>query len=190
MAGALVGGAFLSSFLQVAFDRLASPKILDYFKEQKPNVPLLRKLHFTLTSINAVLYDAEEKQIRNPHVKKWVDELKHAVFEAEDLLDEIETEVSQQELEAELHATSSKVPNLSTTMASASVNPFDKEIESRIKEVLGHLEDLAQQKDLLGLKDGFGVSVQQSQRVQTTSLADDTGVCGRNEDKKAWAKPL
>ncbi|KAJ7949371.1 Disease resistance protein [Quillaja saponaria] len=158
MAGALVGGAFLSAFLQVAFDRLASPKILDYFQERKLNASLLKKLQITLISINAVIDDAEEKQIRNPNVKRWVDELKEAVFAAEDLLDEIETEISIQELEAELHATSSKVPNLSTAMASASVNLFDKEIESRIEKVLGDLKHLAKQKDVLGLmKDGFGV---------------------------------
>ncbi|KAJ7949849.1 Disease resistance protein [Quillaja saponaria] len=109
MAGALVGGAFLSAFVQMAFDRLASPKILNYFQERKINVRLLRKLNITLTSINAVLDDAEENQIQNPHVKKWVDELKDAVFDAEDLLDDIETEVSQQKLEAELHATLSKI---------------------------------------------------------------------------------
>ncbi|KAJ7949372.1 Disease resistance protein [Quillaja saponaria] len=183
MAGELVGGAFLSAFLQVAFDRLSSPKILDYFQGRKLNDRLLRKLKITLISINAVIDDAEEKQIRNPNVKRWVDELKEAVFAAEDLLDEIETEISIQELEAELHDTSSKVPNLSTAMASASVNLFDKEIESRIEEVLGHLDDLVQQKDLLGLKDGFGVGGKQSQRVPSTSLVDETKVYGRDADK-------
>ncbi|KAJ7961960.1 Disease resistance protein [Quillaja saponaria] len=162
MAGALVGGAFLSAFLQVAFDRLTSPKILDYFQERKLNVRLLRKLTITLTSINAVL-------------------------DAEDLLEEIETQVSQQELEAEMRATSSKVLNLSTTLASASVNQFSREIELRIEEVLGQLEYLEKKRDVLRMKE-YGIDVgarvggKLSQRL-STSLVDETKVYGRYADK-------
>ncbi|KAJ7949311.1 Disease resistance protein [Quillaja saponaria] len=163
VAEALVGGAFLFAFLQVAFDRLASPKILNYFQERKPNVRLLRKLKITLLSINAVLDDAEEKQIRNQYVKDWVDELKDAVFDAEDLLDEIDTQVSQQELEAELTS-------------------------GQIQEVLDHLEYLAEQKDVVGLEDGIAGKV--SQRLPSTSLVDETQVYGQDDDKDAVMKSL
>ncbi|XVE99847.1 hypothetical protein REPUB_Repub03eG0236800 [Reevesia pubescens] len=57
MAG-VVGGAFLGTFLQVLFDRMAS----------------------------------QEQQITSLTVKKWVDELKDAVYDAEDLMEEIATE--------------------------------------------------------------------------------------------------
>ncbi|KAJ7949317.1 LRR and NB-ARC domain disease resistance protein [Quillaja saponaria] len=138
--------------------------------DSKENKPLQtagstnREYKITLLSINAVLDDAEEKQIRNQHVKKWVDELKDAVFDAEDLLDEIDTEVSLQELEAEL--TSGRkysgccigVPHFSTLIASTSVNSFNKDIESKIHEVLDHLKFLAEQKDVLGLKSGVSIA--------------------------------
>ncbi|KAJ7949443.1 NBS-LRR resistance protein [Quillaja saponaria] len=191
MAGALVGGAFLSAFVQVAFDRLASPKILDYFQEKNLDFGYLKKLNSTLTSIYAVLDYAEEKQIGNPLVKRWVNELKDAVFDAEDLLDEIDTEVAQQEQEAELLATSSKVRNLSSTvMASTSVHPLDSEIELRIKQVLDNLEYLEQRKHVLRLEEhGMGVGAEAfrklSQRLPTTSLVDETNVYGRTDDKEA-----
>ncbi|KAJ7949314.1 Disease resistance protein [Quillaja saponaria] len=196
MAEALLGGAFLSAFLQVAFDRLASPKILNYFQERKLNVRLLRKLKVTLLSINAVLDDAEEKQIRNQYVKKWVDEIKDAVFDAEDLLDEIDTEASQQKLEAELTSgqkysrCSIKVRHFSTLIASACVNSSNNEIESKIQEVLDRLEYLAEQKDVLGLKDGVGIAGKVSQRLPSTSLVDETQVYGRDYDKDAVMKLL
>jgi hypothetical protein len=65
MAGALVGGAFLSSFLNVLFDRMASPQVVAFFRGQKVNNWLLTRLETAMTSLRVVLDDAEEKQITN-----------------------------------------------------------------------------------------------------------------------------
>ncbi|KAF7836160.1 putative disease resistance protein [Senna tora] len=149
MAAELVGGAFLSAALQVAFERLASSDIKSYFRERKPINALLKKLHITLISVNQVLDDAEERQYSNSNVKKWVDELKHVVFLADDLLDDIAYEATRQKLEAESsHTATTKVRSFFT-----SVNQFDKEIEGRVEEVLADLEFLVKQKDVLGLKE-------------------------------------
>ncbi|RVW13272.1 Disease resistance protein RGA2 [Vitis vinifera] len=122
MAGALVGGAFLSASLQVLFDRMAS-----------------------------------REQIANPAVRGWVDELKHAVYDAEDLLDEIATEALRCKIEAESQT-------------------------STVQEIIDRLEFLGQQKDVLGLKEGAGEKL--SQRWPTTSLVDESRVYGRNGNKE------
>ncbi|QHO17933.1 Putative disease resistance RPP13-like protein [Arachis hypogaea] len=59
------------------------------FRRRKLNVSLLGKMKMTLLSDQAVLNDAEEKPIINPAVKEWLNELTQAVFDADDLLDEI-----------------------------------------------------------------------------------------------------
>ncbi|GMY22576.1 putative disease resistance rpp13-like protein 1 [Fagus crenata] len=100
MTGAMVGGAFLSAFLQVLFDRMASREVIEFFSQTKLNNEPLRKLKTTLLLMNAVLNDAEEKQIKNPAVKGWVNELKDAAYHAQDLLDEIVTDASRHNLEA------------------------------------------------------------------------------------------
>jgi len=70
MAAELVGGALLSAFLQVAFDRLASPQLLDFFRGRKLDEKLLDNLNIMLHSINALA--DELKQFTHPHVKACV----------------------------------------------------------------------------------------------------------------------
>ncbi|XP_054814534.1 putative disease resistance RPP13-like protein 1 isoform X2 [Prosopis cineraria] len=97
----LVAGAFLSSSLQVAFQKLASREVLDFFHGRKLEDGLLKKLRIILLPVNQVIEDAEERQYRNPNVKQWLAELKDEVFKAEDLIDEITTEALRQKLDAE-----------------------------------------------------------------------------------------
>ncbi|XVF83206.1 hypothetical protein PTKIN_Ptkin16aG0115400 [Pterospermum kingtungense] len=92
MALALVGGAVLSATLQVLFDRIATRRVADFFMGEKVKNQLLEKLSLALKSVNVVLDDAEDKQITHPNVKSWLSDLKDAVYDAEDLLDEIATE--------------------------------------------------------------------------------------------------
>ena len=44
MAAEFVGGALLSAFLQVVFDRLVSRQVLEYFRGRKLDEKLLNKL--------------------------------------------------------------------------------------------------------------------------------------------------
>ncbi|RDY06093.1 putative disease resistance RPP13-like protein 1, partial [Mucuna pruriens] len=104
MAAELVFGALL----EVIFDRLASRLVLDYFRQRKLDEQLLNKLKVKLLSINAVVDDAELKQIQNPPVRDWLFKVKDAVFDAEDLLDEIHYEALKCQIEAESKTTSSK----------------------------------------------------------------------------------
>ncbi|WJX36744.1 hypothetical protein P8452_24590 [Trifolium repens] len=127
----LIAGAFLSSFFQFAFERLASKDFKDLFHKG-----LVKKLEITLNSINQLLDDAETKQYQNQNVKNWLDDLKHEIYEVDQLLDEIATNVQRK----------GKV----RSFLSAKINQFG----SRIKDLLDKLEHLANQKDRLGLKEG------------------------------------
>ena len=57
----------------------------------------IRKFTETVSTIRAVLLDAEAKQ-HNNEVKVWLERLKDAMFDADDLLDDISTEALRREV--------------------------------------------------------------------------------------------
>ncbi|XP_015894121.3 putative disease resistance RPP13-like protein 1 [Ziziphus jujuba] len=133
-----------------------------------------------------VLFDRlarpEEKQITNPAVKEWLEELEDAAYDADDLLDEIATDALLDKLEADESSgsgTSGKVSNNLKKNVSG--------IEKRMEKIIEMVEFIANQKDLLYLKVIEGVA---SPREPTTSLVDESEVYRREEDKKEVVKML
>lgn len=61
-------------------------------------------------------------------------------------------------------------------------------MNGRIEDLLGRLEDLAKQKDVLGLREVVGGKVYPSTPI--TSLVQESCVFGRDEDKEKLMKPL
>ncbi|XP_028961119.1 putative disease resistance RPP13-like protein 1 [Malus sylvestris] len=187
MAGALIGEAFLSASIQTLCDKIASGDFLDFSRGKKLDHSLLERLKLTFLALDAVLDDAEEKQIEKPRVKKWLDELKHAVFDAEDLLAEIDAEALQSRVEAEEYQT--KTTSQVWNFFSTSLNPFYQGMNGRIQELFQKVEHLAKQIDLLGLKGGVKEKV--SQKTPTTSfVGHDFSACGREGDKKKLKRML
>nr|POE51340.1 putative disease resistance rpp13-like protein 1 [Quercus suber] len=182
MAGALVGGAFLSAFLQVAFDRLASRDFRDFLKGRKDIDGSLKKLKMLLMSADVVLAYAEDNQYTNPAVKEWLDELQDAVYDADDLLDEIALRCK---LQVESQAGTSEVRNFIT----AFVDSFDKEIPSKLEKILEDLNIIIEQRDILSLKkETVGVKLSSPPSQTTTSCPETCGMIGRDMDKEAIFK--
>ncbi|CAI8596061.1 unnamed protein product [Vicia faba] len=175
----LVAGAFLSSFFQVFFDRLGSSNFTDYFRRGKLD-KLVEELESTLESINQVLDDAEIKQYQIRNVKKWLGDVKHAMYEADQLLDEIATDAPLKKMRAESQPSTSS--NNYFSYVSAFINPF----ESRIKELLKNLKHLDEQKDVLELKNGslarneVGVSSKPLERLPTSYLVDASRIYAKS----------
>ncbi|XP_058721828.1 putative disease resistance RPP13-like protein 1 isoform X2 [Vicia villosa] len=185
----LVAGACLSSFFQMIFDKLASSNFTDYFRRGKLE-KLVEELESTLDSINQVLDDAEIKQYQIRNVKKWLGDVKHAMYEADQLLDEIATDALLKKIRAESQPTTSR--NNYFGYVSTFINPF----ESRVKELLKNLKHLAEQKDVLELKNGsltrneVGVSSKPLERPQTSYLVDASRIYGRDDEKDEMIKFL
>jgi len=150
---AAIGSAFLSATVQTLVDKLASKEFRDYIKNTNLNVSLLRQLKTTLITLQVVLDDAEEKQINNPSVKLWLDDLKDAVFDAEDLLNEISYDSLRCKME-NTHAQNKT--NQVLNFLSSPFNSFYREINSQMKIMCDNLQLFAHNKDILGLQTKSG----------------------------------
>ncbi|KAJ4848840.1 hypothetical protein Tsubulata_037990 [Turnera subulata] len=184
---AMVGGAFLSGLFNVLLERLASREVLDFFTATKLDHRLLKKLQITMISVNGLLDDAEEKQISRPAVVRWLDELKDAAYQADDLLDEIAYESIRLEAEAGGGGGGGQVRKFLSAL-----NPRNykgkREINERLEEIYEILEHLVQQKGVLGLIEKNIIShvlpSSTTSRLPTTSLVDESVVYGRNDEKE------
>ena len=180
MAAALVGGAFLSATLQVLFDRMASQEVVKFIRGRKVPATLLTELKTSCLTLSKVFNDAEEREITDTTVKEWLDELKDAVYHAEDLLDEIATEALRCQVEADSGTSTRTVRNYIST----SYDRFQGKLESKIKEVVKKMNYLASQIIAIGLKEVL--EGRSSQSMPTASLVDpDTIVYGRDDDEEA-----
>ncbi|XP_058721546.1 putative disease resistance RPP13-like protein 1 [Vicia villosa] len=168
---AIVGGALLSASMEMLVKKVVSGEFLDLFRRTKLDVDLLEKLEITLLSLQSVLYDAEDKQIANPAVKKWLEKLQDAVFETDELFDELNTEALRCQVEAD--QVLKKFLDY--------FKRFNKKINSKLQKLFGRLEHLRNQN--LGLKEAVSSSVWS---VTPTShfLGDETAIYGRDDDKK------
>ncbi|GAU12627.1 hypothetical protein TSUD_121180 [Trifolium subterraneum] len=178
MAATMIGGAFLSATVQTLVEKLASTEFLDYITNTKLNVSLLRQLKTTLLTLQVVLDDAEEKQINNPAVKQWLDDLKDAVFDAEDLLNQISYDSLRCKVE------NMQAVNKTNQVWNILSSPFKNlygEINSQMKIMCETLQLFAQHKDILGLKTK---SARVSRRTPSSSVVNESVMVGRKDEKE------
>ncbi|XP_055834480.1 putative disease resistance RPP13-like protein 1 [Solanum dulcamara] len=180
--GLAVGGAFLSSALNVLFDRLAPEgDLLNMFQKHKHHVQLLKKLEDILPGLQIVLSDAENKQASNQFVRQWLNKLQNAVDGAENLIEEVNYEALRLKVEGQhqnlAETSNQQVSNLNL----CSSDDFFLNIKEKLEDTMETLEDLEKKIGRLGLKEHFG-STKQETRTPSTCLVDDSDIFGRQND--------
>ncbi|XP_042501762.1 putative disease resistance protein RGA3 [Macadamia integrifolia] len=141
----------------------------------------LKKLQTTLTTIQAVLQDAENRQVEKEAVKDWLKRLKRVAYDADDVLDEFKYEALRRKIETQIQM-KGKVRNFFSRS-----NPFAFRLKMAHK-----LKDINEVLD--GIKNdanGFNLRVEPANSTammnkevrQTFSLIDDSEVVGRVDDK-------
>ncbi|XP_057991488.1 putative disease resistance protein RGA1 [Hevea brasiliensis] len=88
----------------------------------------LKKLENSLSTIKAVLIDAEEKQEKSLAVKSWLRRLQDIVYEADELVDEVATKDLQRMVQAQSRG----------KVATQVCNFFSSSNQIRFRSKLGH----------------------------------------------------
>ncbi|QHO22287.1 putative disease resistance RPP13-like protein 1 [Arachis hypogaea] len=174
MAGALVGGALLSGFINVVFDRFITTDAVNLVLGKKLGPDLVERLKISLLAAEALVGDAEYKQLDNPSVREWLNSLRDAVYVADDLLDAVLTKA----------ATRKEV----RSFWPVSFLDRDRKIVDKMEGVVRRIEFLVKQKDLLGLEKSSYRNFS-SWRIPSTSLVEGN-ILGREKDQQEIIKIL
>nr|BBC44088.1 predicted putative disease resistance protein RGA3 isoform X2 [Malus domestica] len=94
-----LGEVFLGAFLQLLLDRLTPREILEYFGNFRGVGQKLEKWRTTLSTIGAVLSDAEERQLTEGGVKLWLHDLRDLAYDIEDMLDKFAIQMLKRMIE-------------------------------------------------------------------------------------------
>ncbi|KAI4353301.1 hypothetical protein L6164_002260 [Bauhinia variegata] len=172
------------AFLEVLLENLSSlikKELGLYFGVEKE----MRRLSSMLSTIRAMLEDAEEKQLSDRAIRDWLHKLKDAAHHLDNVLDEISTEALRLEYKGRKHGPLSK--SLSSSLSS--LNPknvfFHRKIAKKMKDIKETLDEIAQEKIKFHLSE---VVIEKNTQVmelrETTSIITQSQVYGRDEDKK------
>ncbi|KAK6933746.1 Rx, N-terminal [Dillenia turbinata] len=169
-----MGEPLLAACLQSLLDKLAPGPLMNFAIQQGFDSEL-RKWRSMLRKIKPVLGDAEEKQMTDMEVKRWLDDLLILAYDADDALDDLDCEALQQQ------------NNSSSDPATSSCQLLD--MLPLIKKITARFQDIEEQKSDLGLEAKHGVrSSIINKRLETTSLLDTSEIVGREQDVEAILK--
>nr|XP_029124146.1 putative disease resistance protein RGA4 [Elaeis guineensis] len=172
----------INSILLVVMEK-ATDRLLQQFGVMWGIEEKREKLERMLSEIQDKLGDAEERQVKEEGVKKWLAALKDAAYEADDMLDEFNLEAMRRKAEIQVDM-SKKVRSFFS---------FDNPLWFRFK-IGQKLNDIVEKIDKIvdeGNKFHFMVKTQPQikDRPQSHSYIDESYVIGREEDREKISSP-
>lgn len=182
--------AVLSALMEVLFQKTASQifqknGLLGSTKKEMLN------LQSTLSTIQAVLQDAEDRQMKEKALKNWLVKLKDIVYEADDLLDEYMTQLLRHKVILDdretrycvFHAVNSLYLNGTLIFLGYSM-------KLKLKQVVEKLDLVANERAKFHFRDVVYEKGFSCERPQSDSYVIESKILGRNKDKKNIIKLL
>ncbi|KAL5575063.1 hypothetical protein UlMin_016762 [Ulmus minor] len=142
----------------------------------------IEKLQVTMSTIKAVLLDAEERQTNDATLRIWLTNLKDVFLNARDLLDEIECEVLRRQV-VKAHGSVGRKLGRYFSSSSPLVLPFS--IGHEIKKIRERIDEIAAEKDKFNLNVRHEEKKKMHDRRETTySYVCASEVIGREVEKQ------
>ncbi|KAL3749259.1 hypothetical protein ACJRO7_010372 [Eucalyptus globulus] len=136
----------------------------------------LEALKETVSLLQLVLDDAEE-QYHHPHIQIWVEQLKDAFYEAQDVLEEFNIETMRQELRGH----SEMMKAVRTFFSSSNQLAFKLKMSDKVREVRARIEAIKANKEV-HLNEH--PKREWRKREETHSFIREGDIIGREENKK------
>ncbi|KAL4601267.1 hypothetical protein ACB092_11G259400 [Castanea dentata] len=147
----------------------------------------INKLKETVSTISAVILDAEAKQHGSEVIKLWLKRLKDAMCDADDLLDEISTEA----LRREVMTRDKKAKEVRIFFSKSNQLAYGLRMGHKVKAMRESFEAIAADRNKFGLEEcSRERQVRYKTREQTYSHVHAEAVIGREDDKKAIIRSL
>ncbi|KAJ4718811.1 Disease resistance protein [Melia azedarach] len=189
------------------FDAIISPLLEQLismaFQEAGERVRLVtgvedevKKLTSNFRAIQAVLADAEQRQMKEETVRFWLQQLKYASYDMEDVLDEWNTARMKLRIEGvddddENALVPKKVCSFFPTPCFGFKQVFlRRDIALKIKEINRNLDDISKQKDMFNFHLNVSNRNEKPERLPTTSLIDESEISGRVVEKNMLVNSL
>ncbi|XP_044508357.1 putative disease resistance protein RGA1 isoform X1 [Mangifera indica] len=140
----------------------------------------VQELADTLTTIKAVLLDAEEKQIHNRSLRVWLEKLKEVCYDVEDILDDVEVE----DLRKQVVNHQSITRKVRHFFSSSNPVAFRFALGYKIKEIKKRLAKIVADKNNFILFEKIDSTHVISWERETHSFEPVSNVIGRDKDKE------
>ncbi|KAL4334783.1 hypothetical protein GQ457_07G024470 [Hibiscus cannabinus] len=201
-----VASLIVSPLLQVMYDKLSS--YLNGVETPKVQKKIIQKLQDKLLTIQAVIEDAEEKQLRDKTVRIWLSKLADAAYDADDLLDEISTrallrQTLRKRVPSEpsswkwkdpvkdqlrrIRSSVGKETRRQVRITSFTLQSILTEFEMRRKltDIIERLEDIAREMSTFSFKQVVVYKRSDTrEKRETGPSVDASQILGRTEDRK------
>ncbi|XP_019151302.1 PREDICTED: putative disease resistance protein RGA3 isoform X2 [Ipomoea nil] len=186
--------AVISAILEVLFEKIASRVLKQHGGPLGATRKEMEKLQSVLSTIQAVLQDAEERQLRDNALKNWLLKLKDIVYDADDLVDEYLTELLRNQVNSISHdwdfcccflqAANSLIFNTNLLYVCY-------KMKLNLKEIGDRLELVANERLKFHLRDHNPVYKSEGfKRLESDSYLLESKVFGRDGDEKNIVKLL
>ncbi|KAJ0264056.1 putative disease resistance protein [Hirschfeldia incana] len=174
--------SYSSNSANVMIERINNSQELVDLCKGKSSSALLKRLKVALATVHPVIADADQKADHVREVKHWLTGLIDAIFQAEDVLDELLTEALRRRVVAEVGGFGGLIQNLMGG-SEASKNKIERKMENVVRLLEHHVRHI----EIIGLKE-YSETREPQWRQASRSRPDDLPqgrVVGRAEDKVA-----
>ncbi|KAL3749337.1 hypothetical protein ACJRO7_010445 [Eucalyptus globulus] len=174
-----IGGRILANLIIQALEKVGN---LGGVKRE------LQVLESTVTMLHSVLDDAEEQQHQSSQIKDWVEKLKEAFYDLQDVLEEFNIEAMRRELRGD----NQMIKVVRTFFASSNQLAFEQKMSRKIREVRERLKAIEAEKNFLLDKGPMNSQAERGRRKreETHSFICEEDIIGRGNDKKNVTKLL